>query len=82
MKTNVRKSNYRKVAIEKKTQFIEVMEVAIDDDTFFNKTGIPIDEATADTVNKFISAVGNSDGHSFINELKSKTVTLNLDFLP
>ena len=79
MKTNVRKSNFRNVVVEKKTLIIEVKERAIDEDTFFEKTGVPINEATADTVDKFISDSFASEGHTFISDHESEKVTLSLD---
>ena len=82
MKSNVRKSNFRNVVVEKKTLIIEVKERAIDEDTFFEKTGVPINEATADTVDKFISDSFASEGHTFISDHESEKVTLSLDVSP
>ena len=82
MKTNVRKSNFRNVVVEKKTLIIEVKERAIDEDTFFEKIGVPINEATADTVDKFISDSFASEGHTFISDHESEKVTLSLDVSP
>lgn len=82
MKTNVRKSNFRNVVVEKKTLIIEVKERAIDEDTFFEKTGVPINEATADTVDKFISDSFASEGYTFINDHRSEKFSLSLDVSP